>query len=94
MAPFFGSPLAAISPLIDRLCRYPRQAHADPAGEVWVRRPLPVNVRPDDRADDQKQVHDRSLSPEQPKPLNQQKQNEEDRDWQQNPRYPHHIPPP
>ena len=80
----------------DCLCRHPGQEHADACGEVWLRRPLPVDVRADDGAEDDplKQVHGRSLSFVQPKPLKQQKQNEEDRDWQQNPDYLHHIPPP
>jgi len=86
----------AISPRDDYVCRHQGQARADAAGEVLVRRPLPVDVRADDGAEDDglKQVHGRSLSLVQPKPLNQQKQNEEDRDWQQNPDYLQHIPPP
>jgi hypothetical protein len=52
-----------------------------------------MDVRAHDGAEDDplKQLHCRSV---QPKPLNQEKQKEEDRDWQQNPHYLHHIPPP
>jgi hypothetical protein len=55
-----------------------------------------MDVRPDDGAEDEglHEVHRRSLSPVQPKPLNQEKQKEEDRDWHQNPRDLDHIPPP
>jgi hypothetical protein len=40
------------------------------------------------------EVHGRFLSLVHPKPLKQQKQNEEDRDWDQNPHDLDHIPPP
>ena len=51
-----------VPPVANPVCG-PGQAHADPAGEVWVRRPLPVNVQPGDGKDDQalKQVHGRPL---------------------------------
>ena len=43
--------------------RYPGQADADAAGEVLVRRPLPVDIRADDGAADQglHEVHGRRL---------------------------------
>ena len=43
----------AISPRDDYVCRHQGQARADAAGEVLVRRPLPVDVRADDDAEDQ-----------------------------------------
>jgi len=44
--PHFWLAASSITPLDDDLRRYPGQAHADASGEVWVRRPLPLDVRP------------------------------------------------
>jgi hypothetical protein len=57
-AAYLGRPPFLTSGLVDhatqrRCARYPRQARTDARGEVLVRRPLPVNIRADDRAEDE-----------------------------------------
>jgi hypothetical protein len=49
LAAFLTLATSAISPLDDYVCRYPGQARADAAGEVLVRRRLPVDVGRDEQ---------------------------------------------
>ena len=51
--PHFLLAASAISPVDDYVRRYPGQARADARGEILIRRPLPVNIRADNRAEDQ-----------------------------------------
>ena len=61
--PHFWLAASSISPLDDYVRRYPGQANAHPAGGVVTWRPLPLDVRADDRAEDEglHEVHGRRL---------------------------------
>ena len=63
LAAFLTLATSAISPLDDYVCRYPGQPRADAGCEVLVRRPLPMNIRTDDGAEDEAlhEVHGRRL---------------------------------